>query len=370
MTYPVPWGAVAPVEPDIHKIAVLRANGIGDFVFALPALEALRAAYPGAEIVLLGGGWQPPFLDARPGPVDRVITVPPSHGVREEPGASEDVEALDAFFAIMRDERFDLAVQLHGGGRHSNPFVRRLGARLTIGLRTPDADPLDRWIPYVYFQPEILRYLEVVGLAGAAPRTIEPHLEVTDADLAESYTVVADSSRPMVLLNPGASDPRRRWPAAKFAEVGDALEREGAVVAVSGNGGERELIAAVIAGMARPVLDLCGRLSLGGLVGLLSRCRLVISNDSGPLHLAGAVGAATVGIYWCGNLLTAGPATRARRRPAVSWRLACPVCGADTLTRSCAHRESFVADVPVSEVLASAHELLEIGAASGCPVIR
>ncbi len=369
MTHPVASGTAAP-EPAIRKIAVLRANGIGDFVFALPALEALRGAYPDAEIVLLAGGWQAPFLEARPGPVDRVVAVPPSRGVREEPGAIEDPVVLDGFFRGMRDEAFDLAVQLHGGGRHSNPFVRRLGARLAIGLKSADAEPLDRWIPYVYFQPEILRYLEVVGLAGAPPLTIEPRLEVTDADLAESFAVVPDSSRPIVLLNPGASDPRRRWPAAKFAEVGDALEREGATIVVNGNGPEHCLVSGVIDAMARPALDLCGGLSLGGLAGLLSRCRLVISNDSGPLHLAGAVGAATVGIYWCGNLFTAGPATRARHRPAISWRLECPVCGANTLTDHCAHRASFVDDVRAADVLASAHDLLESRAPCGCPVTR
>src|SRR5438045_7033921 len=67
--------------PNIHKIAVLRSNAIGDFTFALPALEALRAAYPAAEIVLLGQEWHARFLEGRPGPVDRAVVVPPYRGV-------------------------------------------------------------------------------------------------------------------------------------------------------------------------------------------------------------------------------------------------------------------------------------------------
>src|SRR5437667_7394301 len=67
--------------PDVHKIAVLRANAIGDLTFALPALEALCAAYPGAELVLLGQEWHARFLEGRPGPVDRVVVVPPYRGV-------------------------------------------------------------------------------------------------------------------------------------------------------------------------------------------------------------------------------------------------------------------------------------------------
>src|SRR5690348_1718880 len=121
------------MEPDINKIAVVRANALGDYIFALPALDALRAAYPAAEIVLLGAPWHAQFLTGRPGPVDRVIALPP-------------LPVTDpAFLAALRAERFDMAVQLHGGGRHSNRLVADLGARVTAGLRAEDAPPLDRW---------------------------------------------------------------------------------------------------------------------------------------------------------------------------------------------------------------------------------
>jgi ADP-heptose:LPS heptosyltransferase len=167
--------------PEIDKIAMLRANAIGDFIFTLPALEALRAAYPHAEIVLLAKPWHAEFLRGRPGPADRVVVVPQYRGVREDAGfASLDGQPE------LRAEHFDLALQLHGGGRNSNPFVRRLGARMTAGLRTPDAEPLDFNVPYIYWQPEILRLLEVVKLVGAPAVTLEPRLAVTDADLTEA----------------------------------------------------------------------------------------------------------------------------------------------------------------------------------------
>ena len=114
--------------------------------------------------------------------------------------------------------------------------------------------------------------------------------------------------------------------------------------------------------MSNEALNLCGRLSLGGLAGLLSRCGVVVSNDSGPLHLAGAVGAATVGIYWGPNLINAGPPTRTRHRPALSWRPDCPdcpVCGASFFDgNGCEHSASVVADVQVEEVAGSALDLL------------
>src|SRR5699024_1662030 len=110
--------------------------------------------------------------------------------------------------------------------------------------------------------------------------------------------------------------------------------------------------------MRLDALNLWNALSLGGLAGLLERSQLVVSNDSGPLHLAAAAGTSTVGIYWGFNLLTAGELTRSRHRPLVSWRLECPVCGVNCLEGECNHQESFVADVPVEDIRTQALDLL------------
>lgn len=353
--------------PNVRRIAVLRANAIGDFLLALPALDALRATYPTAEIVLLGKRWHHEFLAGRPGPVDRVVVVPPSRGVNDVAGVDEDSAELERFFAAMRRERFDLALQLHGGGRNSNPFVLRLGARVTAGLKTPDAPPLDRWMPYIYFQHETMRYLEAVALVGAAPTTLDARLAVTDADRAESYAVYPGSggSRPITAIHPGASDPARRWPAAKFAAVGDALAAAGAEVVITGTPDEAEVVAAVVDAMRAPAVNLCGRLSLGGLVGLLARSAVLVANDSGPRHLAQAVGTPTAAVYWCFNLVNASPLTRTRHRLCVSWRLDCPVCGADRSRDSCHHQESFVSGIPVEDVAAAALELLALRRSEG-----
>ncbi|MDT4997347.1 MAG: hypothetical protein QOD45_1415, partial [Pseudonocardiales bacterium] len=74
---------------DVRRIAVLRANSIGDFVLALPALAALRSAYPSAQITYLGDTWHPVLLAGRPGPWDQVTVVPPYAGVRGDDSASQ-----------------------------------------------------------------------------------------------------------------------------------------------------------------------------------------------------------------------------------------------------------------------------------------
>jgi ADP-heptose:LPS heptosyltransferase len=349
----------------VHKLAVLRANAIGDYLVSLPAIQALRAAYPAAELVLLGAGWHAGFLAGRPGPVDRCVAVPPTAGVRDDrpPAPAATVEG---FFAGMRAERFDLAVQLQGGGRHSNPFVRRLGARVTAGSQAADAPALDRSVAYTGHQHEIHRFLEVVALVGATPVTLEPRLQVTAADRAEAAAALADDDRPLVVLHPGANDPRRRWPVERLAVVASELARKGARLAVVGTAADQPLVDRLVAGLDGQAANLAGRLGLGGLAGLLERATLLVGNDSGPRHLAAAVGTATVAVHWWVSLGSYGPLSRARHRAPTSWRLHCPVCGANGLETDCRtrHEASLVADVTVDEVLAEALDLLATETAS------
>jgi ADP-heptose:LPS heptosyltransferase len=360
--------AARPLD-GVERIAVVRANGIGDLLFAMPAFDALRAAYPNASISLLGAPWHEELMRGRPGPVDEVIEVPAASALRGGQEGDESFESMELFLATMRARRFDLALQMHGGGLHSNPFTSNMRARVSAGLRAPGSPPLDLELPYVYYQSEVARLLEVVGLVGAVPLDFDPRLTVTGADLEKASAVLPPDARPLVVLNPGATDSRRRWPPERFGAVGNAAVRAGARVAVIGGPLDRELSRAVLDSMREPALDLAGRLDLGGLAGLLSGCRVLVSNDSGPLHLGAAVGAATVGIYWCGNLINAGPLFRARHRPQLAWRLECPACGVDCTRASCSHGESFVADVAEEEVAAAMLELLEATGGRAAPAV-
>jgi ADP-heptose:LPS heptosyltransferase len=231
---------------------------------------------------------------------------------------------------------------------------------VTAGSRAPDAAPLDRTIPYTGYQHETLRFLEVAGLVGATPVTLEPCMQVTADDRAEASAALAEDDRPLVVLHPGANDLRRRWPVERLAAVGNELTRKGARLAVVGTATEQPLVDQLLAGLEGDAADLAGRLGLGGLAGLLERATLLVGNDSGPRHLAAAVGTATVAIFWCASLGTYGPLYRARHRAPTSWRLHCPLCGAHGLQQDCRtrHEASFVADITVDEVLAEALDLL------------
>jgi ADP-heptose:LPS heptosyltransferase len=365
--------ALAPLGDrfaDIRRIVVLRGGGIGDLLQGLPAIVALEAAYPDARITLLGSPHAADMLAGRTGLPHSIETIPIHHGVREVPGAAEDPAATEAFVERMRSQNFDLAVQLHGGGRFSNPFLLRLGATHSVGTATPDAARLERILSYSYYQHEMLRALEVVGLAGAAPVTLEPHLEVTAAARQAVLRLVDPSVESLVVMHPGATDPRRHWPAERFAAVAGALAAAGAQVIIVGGEADRRAAKEILAwvnefegGASARVSALAGTLTLSQFAALAARADVFLGNDSGPRHIAAAVGTRTVSIYWFGNLINAGPLDRGRHRVHLSWTTKCPVCGRDctqvgwTAPR-CEHDVSFVADVPVEPVLADVRALL------------
>lgn len=359
--------AVGPVLekfPDVSRIAVLRGGGLGDLLFALPAVSALAAAYPDARVTLLGTPGHVELLENAVGPVRDVRVLPVTEGVR--PGV-EDPAGLESFLNSMRRERFDLAVQVHGGGRFSNPFLLGLGARHTVGLRTPDAAPLERNLPYLYYQHEPLRALEVAGLAGAPPVELEAKIRPTKRSAVDAAVLLqqldGQSGRPLVAVHPGATDLRRRWPAKYFGEVAAGCAADGCRVVVVGSAEERELAEEVVAAAGSPrVSSLAGELRLGTLAALLDRCAVLLGNDSGPRHLAQALGTPTVGLFWVGNLINAGPLGRGLHRVQLSWATRCPECGAD-LTQvgwtapRCVHDISVLTDISPSEVHADVRDL-------------
>lgn len=330
------------------KIAVLRANALGDFIFVLPALEALRNHYPTAEIIYLGCPWH---IDILPHCqfIDRVEIVPVSTGVRLDSGEQPNKSKLENFFAKMKQEHFDIAFQLHGGGKFSNPFIKKLHARKTVGLQDKDAEPLDVSIPYIYYQNEYARYLEVVDAVGAISISLLPKLQVKDSiPPVENY----------VILHVGASDPRRRWPVNKFILVGEWLQKQGFKIILTGSHTESELTNQVESQLE--VINTTGQLDLSNLLTYIHSAQIVISNDTGPYHLAVALDTKAVGIFWCGNSINAAPLLRSRHRQVLSWQTHCSLCGFDIatpgypfthVTTTCQHNISFVDAVSVESVI-------------------
>jgi ADP-heptose:LPS heptosyltransferase len=357
------------------KIAVLHAKALGDLIVALPALGAIKETYPTAELVLLSRPWVKEFLAIRPSAIDRVINVPALTAVNNVAETTDGAESagtrfgsveVELFCEAMRAEKFDLVIHMQGDGKAVNPFINKLGGSLTAGMRNPPAERIDRSIPYVHYQSEVLRNLEIAALVGAHTTHLEPQINVTPADEQEAASIRETiKGKPYAVVHAGADDIRRIWPADKFAVVADSLAGKGYEVVLTGTSKEEGIVTNVMRSMVHTAIP-CTSLALGGLAALLKKSALVISNDTGPLHLARAVGAPTVGIYWAPNVLNWGPLSRKRHRLAISWQLECPRCGIKPVSPwpfqpaapDCDHPYSFVESIPVAEVLGLVAELL------------
>jgi ADP-heptose:LPS heptosyltransferase len=353
--------------PGVKKIAILRANALGDFIVTLPAIHAIRAAYPHAELVLLGKPWHKDFLEGKRTPIDRVVVIPVSSGLREEPGEVPDEEQLNIFFSGSEKERYDIAMHFQGKGIAANPFLKRLNAKLTVGLTCPQAISLDRSVEFYYYQSEVIRYLEVASLIGASRGKLEPEINILQKDRDEALAYLRRiGSGPYIVLHPCGTDLRRMWQNEKFSELGDFLAMKGYKVIFTGSENDSEVVSSIIHSMKYPGLNASGLLSLGGLAGLFSESKLVVSIDTGPLHLARASGTRTIGIYWAPNFINWGPLTRSDHRPVISWRLECPHCGVipndpypyEPSQSGCPHLFSSISDITVGNVIDELIDLL------------
>jgi ADP-heptose:LPS heptosyltransferase len=346
-----------------RKVALLRASRIGDFLCATPAIRALRAALPDAEITMITLPMLRDLVERSPH-LDRFVAFPGFPGVAEQ---FFDASRATAFFAAMQAERFDLAIQMQGSGVYSNPFTLLLGARATAGFIRPGDAPglLDAALPMPLCGLETRRMLALTSFLGAESQGEATEFPLRPADHAGAEMLLRDAPRPLLGLHAGARDRARRWPAERFAEAGAALHarHNGTLVLVGDE--ETAPASAWIARRLRddgvPCLDLTGRTPLPTLGAVIARLALLITTDSGPAHIAYALGAPSVTIFGGASPDAYGP----------------PPCGAHLLTLhsvpcrprdgltcpTCAHDYACLDGVTVAHALALAEESLEAVAA-------
>lgn len=272
----------------VKRIAVLRALHVGDFLCAEPALRALKGRYPLAEITLIGLPWIEPLLP-RYRCIDRFLAFPGYPGIQEVP---YDPATTEAFLAKARSLQFDLAVQMHGSGPESNDFIAALEPAASLGYAAPGAPCLlTRAVPYPGDRVhEVKKWLALVAHVGATGPA-RPELPVLPAEAAEAGALLASLSprRPIVALHAGSRDAARRWPPERFAALADQLwDTQGCQIVLTGTPSDAEVNSLVCRVCRAPVLDLTGKTSLGTLAALLERVDLLVTNDSGPSHVAWA----------------------------------------------------------------------------------
>ena len=309
------------------KIAVFRALQLGDLLCVVPALRALRAAHPRADIALIGLPWARGFAARFHSYVDEFIEFP---GFPDMPERDCGPAEVREFLGEAQKRRFDLVLQMHGDGRFTNPLVSQMGATATAGFHVPGQPCLNpaRFLAWQPREHEVARYLRLLEHLGIRARGTHLEFPLAEADRRECDGFGLGDA-PYAVVHPGSQLASRRWPARRFAEVADALVAGGMRVVLTGTGAEIPLVRETKALMAQPALELAGRTTLGALAALLSRARLLVSNDTGLSHIAAALQTPSV-IVACGSDPQRwAPLNRALHR--VLWR--------DVACRPCAYRE-------------------------------
>ncbi len=295
----------------VETVLIKMPNWLGDTVMSLPVCEYLRTAYPHARIIAL---IRAPYGGVLEGNayVDEVIEYSHRRGVRG---------LLDLARTLRRLRRryFHAAVLM------TNSFSSALWIALAgIPLRVGTRGQWRRWLLTHTVRPRPRdihqrdHYVEIAARLADAPRPSPRQVTVTDehAAWAEQFLRAhgVNSDTPIVGLNPSAgTGPAKRWLPERFAEVGRRLhDAYGATLLVFGAAHDAALTESVVRQIGRGAHDLAGRTTVAQLAALMARCRLFITNDTGPMHLADAVGTTVVAIFGSTNPVCtspAGPAT-------------------------------------------------------------
>ena len=338
---------------ELRSILLIRLSSLGDILLMTPLLNLLRTACPQAQIDVLVKAEYRDLLRFHPG-ITRLLTF-------------DSRQPLMRTLRGLRADRYDLALDLHCTPR-SQLLLRGLRARrkLTYNKRVLRRALLVHlgWntlrrttpVPELYAAP--LRRLGLTGRLGTPTMHLDP--ESTEAMQAYIARSLPDASnQPLLAVAPGARWPTKRWPVERFAAVAQELAREKqAAVVILGGPDEAQLACTLCDRLDVPVVNGAGTLSLMYSAALLSRCRVLISNDSGLMHMATALQVPVVAVF--------GPTVQEfgfypfqARAEVVSEPLSCRPCSTKGSQHCPRGHHACMQDIPSARVLAEVKAVWE-----------
>jgi ADP-heptose:LPS heptosyltransferase len=304
----------AVVDPEAwataRSVLCVRTDGIGDVVMTAPAIRAIKAGGPPDRVVTVLSSPQGAEAAALLPDVDDVIVChAPWAGVAE----ATDPERDDATIAALRARGFDAAVVFTVHTQSALPAatwcrLARIPRRLAYARENPYALLTD-WVPepetHEPTRHEVVRQLELVAHVGASPAgqvRVTPRVDDLERAVGALRDAGVDPSSRWLVLHPGASAPSRRYPPVLFARAADLLVDAGWQVVVSCGPSDAEVVGELLAAMRRSPAVLPRWPTLRDLVAVLWLADVLVSNNTGPAHLATLVGTPVVDLYALTNL--------------------------------------------------------------------
>ncbi len=302
------------------RIAIVKLSALGDVIHALPVASALRRAMPGAELTWIVEAREHAILRDHPD-LDAVVPVDTRLWRRliwRPAGMRQVLEKIGRLRARIRHTHFDVAIDLQGLLK-SGVLTAYTGAPVRIGFSASWChERLNTLFTNRHVTPprEAVRvvdqYLSILEPLGIRPGPAEFHIPVpAEAERRMEEFLVDQGVKPgdrVVAINPGAGRVRKQWPLSHFHDLAERLITEtGARVLVLWGPNEEHMARQITLGLPGHAAMMAPRTDLGDLSALLSHSSLMIGSDTGPLHLAAALGTPSLGLY--------GPTPAARNAP-------------------------------------------------------
>ena len=280
----------------IQRILILRMAPLGETILTTPVIRALRNRFPNAHIAYMVAPDREDLVSANPF-LDEVITY--------------DISVPKLVYGIMK-RAFQMAVVLQPTFRLVlHTYLARIPFRIGFETNCCSGRLLHAAVPNNTAQHETSRYLDVVRGIGIQPDCGEPEMFVDDRAQQWADNLLAkiecDTNRPLVGLNPGTGSVSRRWQKERFAKIGNLLHREhNAQILITAGPREGSLPYELADQMPCSPIILTGTTPMQ-LGAMIQRCRLFISNDTGPMHMSTAVKTPTIALFGSSNPSRWGP---------------------------------------------------------------
>lgn len=333
---------------DVKKILIRGPNWVGDAVLAIPAMKAVRSHFPEAEITLLVRPWVAGLFTSASF-IDKVWTEPRPSRFNDWTRVTRELRARQFDLGLLLPNSFESALMMFLGRVERRIGYATDGRSWMLTSAVPQTDDHRHQVHY---------YLDLLKPLSVGDEHPSIEITATGEERTTARRLLGSDGIPtaarFMVLNPGAAyGSAKRWYEDRFAGVADALAEEfGLHVAIVGSEDERAIAEQIRSLMKNKTAVLNGKTSLETLIGVLAESSLMITNDSGPMHIAAALGIPTVAVFGSTDEKVTGPCgprTRIVKHP-----VECSPC----LLRDCPIDHRCMTRVSVDDVCRAARELM------------
>ena len=289
------------------RILVVKLDHLGDVLLATPVFSNLSRAYPDAELHALAGAWSRVVLEKHPN-VHKVLEYNSPAFCRTGPPTS--LKQTFQLYRALRRQKYDLMVALRSDWRTVCFALLRVAPKRLDRATLQVTNKLG--VARFTGVHETTRNLDVLDKAGVPTPIKTTTFSITAENKKWTSNFLTahqiDQERPLIAIHPGSPVPLKRWMPERYAELADWLiARKHAKILFVGVADEMPIITEIQWLMQAEAINVAGKTTLTQLASILHTCNLFIGNDSGPMHLAAAVGTATIGLYGPGDPTRFGP---------------------------------------------------------------